>query len=131
MIAPGVLAGWAMSASLRGDGIALCDDDARDASLAGTTGLTTAHVNGRDARLSHVTVHRTLLLAGVMSHFDDQCNSTQEVSARQRGSWNATSLPTEPPAFHPSTYIYHIPCCTKLPIHPHPPGGCLMQWLTR
>ena len=49
MVVPGVLAGWAMSARVRGDGIPFCDDGARDAPLAGATGLTTAHVNGRDA----------------------------------------------------------------------------------
>jgi hypothetical protein len=65
MVTPGVLAGWAMGASFRGDGIAFRDDDARDAPFTETTGLTATHVNRRDARLGCVTVHRTLQIAHV------------------------------------------------------------------
>lgn len=57
-----------MRARLRGDGIALCDDEAGDAPLAGATGLTTAHVNRCEAHVGTIIVHRTLFAAarGVM-----------------------------------------------------------------
>ena len=65
MVTPGMLAGGALRASLREDGTAFRDDDARDAPFTETTGLTTTHVNRRDARLGCVTVHRTLQIAHV------------------------------------------------------------------
>jgi hypothetical protein len=60
MVAPGVLAGWAMSASLRGDGIPVGDNDAGDAPLTPTLGLTTVHINRRDAGFGDVSFHKTL-----------------------------------------------------------------------
>jgi hypothetical protein len=65
MVAPGVLAGGALGAGLRGDGIPVGDDDAGDAPLTGTTGLTAAQVNRRDAGVREVTLHKTLPVTDV------------------------------------------------------------------
>jgi hypothetical protein len=63
MVAPGVLAGWTVGASFRGDGIPIRDDGARDAPFAGATSLTAAHVNGREAHVGTIIVHRALFVA--------------------------------------------------------------------
>src|SRR4029450_1209493 len=68
MVAPGMLAGWAMRASLRGARIAFFGHHTRDAPFTGTTGLTTAHVNGREARLRMISVQTTLPMAGMVSY---------------------------------------------------------------
>jgi hypothetical protein len=60
MVAPGVLAHGATRTSFWGNCVPVLDDGARGARGTGTTGLTTAQVNGREARLGSVTVHRTL-----------------------------------------------------------------------
>jgi hypothetical protein len=79
MVAPDVLAGWAMRASLRGNGIAFCDNDTGDAPFTGTIGLTTAHVNRRNARLGNVAVHGTLRRANVVSRLKAHINAWGEV----------------------------------------------------
>jgi hypothetical protein len=68
MIAPGVLAGRAVRASLRGYSIPFRDDDARDAPFAGAIGLTTPYIDGREARLRQISVHTTLRMAGMVSY---------------------------------------------------------------
>jgi hypothetical protein len=63
MVAPGVLAGWTLRPGFRGNGIPLRDDSARDAPFTATTGLTTAHINGREADVGRIIVHSTLFMA--------------------------------------------------------------------
>ena len=60
MVAPGMLAGWAVRASLWGDDIALCDNGAMDAPFAGATGLTAAYVNRGEAYVGTLIVHSPL-----------------------------------------------------------------------
>jgi hypothetical protein len=87
MVAPGVLASWAMRASLRSNGIAFCDNDARDASLTSTTRLTTAHVNRREARLGNVTIHRTLQIANVGHMWEHILNLGDEICLHYELAW--------------------------------------------
>jgi hypothetical protein len=117
MVAPGVPAGWAMRARLRGDGIAFCDDGAGNTPFTGTTGLTTAHVNRRDARFGEVTVHRTsreqtwchlrkprpilgvksLCIIGVLGKWFQRANDDRTTADGALGkNWEVCGLPVTP-----------------------------------